>query len=123
MKRVHFIPFIFIILAAACYRPAPEPRFDMAQVLPEDTMVVLMTEMQLIDGAINLKGRKGEPMSQYAEAYSQQILERHGITEESFKESIRYYSYYIDKMNDIYEKVIDSLGALESEIHQSDQGE
>ena len=119
MRRYCSILFL-MLLTAACYRPAPEPEFNMAEVIPEDTMVVLMTEMQLIDGAMNLRAKEGKPMADYASAYSQQVLDKHGISRESFTESIRYYSYYIEKMNAIYEQVIIKLGTIESEVNKKE---
>ena len=73
----------------------------MSKVLPQDTMVVLLTELQLADGAVNILGRRGKPAEDYAKSFTKQILDKHGVSSEDFEESMRYYSYYVKKMNAI----------------------
>ena len=111
---------ILIVLLLGCYHKAPEPSFDMSLVLPSDSMVVLITDLQLADGAVNILAKQGKPKTEYASAFTQQVLEKHNVSEESFTESLRYYSFHIEKMDKIYEEVINRLGTLESEVHQKD---
>jgi hypothetical protein len=92
----------------------------MSLVLPKDSMVVLLTDLQLADGAVNLEAKQGKPKFEYASAYTELVLEKHSVSKETFKESLRYYSYHIEEMNEVYEDVINRLGTLESEIHQGD---
>jgi hypothetical protein len=108
--------FFFLLIAAACYHDAPKPEFNMSKVLPEDTMVVLLTDLQLVDGAVSLKGRTGKPVGEFSKAYTDLILKKHKIDREVFDESIRYYSFYIEKMDAIYEKVINNLILLQSQV-------
>jgi hypothetical protein len=92
----------------------------MSLVLPKDSMVVLLTDLQLADGAVNLLAKQGKPKVEYASAYTNQVLERHEVSKEAFTESLRYYSYYIEELDEIYEEVINRLGTLESEIQKGD---
>ena len=119
----YFPYFMLALILSACYHDAPEPSFNMELVLPQDSMVVLLTDLQLVDGAVNLKSRSGQRQSDYANAYTEQVLEKHGVSNEQFTESIRYYSYYIEELDKIYEEVIIRLGKIESEVNQVDQRE
>ena len=113
-----YYPVLLIsLLVAACYHKAPEPIFDMAKVLPQDTMVVVLTELQLAEGAVNIKTRQGKLAAEYARSFSDQVLEKHGISTDVFNESMRYYSFYVEKMDKIYEQVIINLSKLESEVN------
>jgi hypothetical protein len=116
----YFSILSLVIILYACYHDAPEPSFDMGLVIPQDSMVILMTDLQLVDGAVNLKSRSGKSLSDYANAYTDQVLEKHGVSREEFTESIRYYSFHIEKMDKIYEEVIIRLGKTESEATQVD---
>lgn len=119
MHKFSFLSFLALLTLAACYRNAPSPNFDMDKVLPQDTMVVLMTEMQLVDGAVGLKSRTGQPVWELSNAYTGMILKKHGIDREIFGESIRYYSFHIEKMDAIYEEVINRLALMESELNKA----
>lgn len=114
---------VLLALTASCYQKAPEPSFNMENVLSKDSMIVLLTELQLVDGAVNMNARKGKPLIEYARAYTKQVLDQHGIQRDVFEESIRYYSFHIEEMDAIYEQVIINLGKIESEVEQAAQAE
>lgn len=122
MKYLRLIPIVVLVLAG-CYHDAPEAKFDMSLVIPQDSMIVLLTDLQLVDATINLKAKEGRPISEYAGEYSRQVLDKHGVTREEFNESIRYYSFYVEKMDEIYEQVIINLSKKEAEILQPAQRE
>lgn len=115
--------FVIMMILAGCYQDAPESSFDMNLVLSQDSMVVLMTDLQLVDGAVNVKSRGNQLMEEYSSAYTRQVLEKHNLSHEVFSESMRYYSYHVEKMDEIYEQVIIRLGTIESEAYQEDQRE
>ena len=122
MARYLSILFL-IIIASGCYHNDPEPSFDMSLVMPPDSMVILLTDLQLVDGAVNLKTKEGKPKVEYASAFTNQVLEKYNVSKERFNESLSYYTYYIEEMDKIYEEVINRLGKMESEAHQLDQRE
>jgi hypothetical protein len=109
---------LLILFAAACYHDPPKPEFDMTRVLSEDSMVVLLTDLQLVDGAVSLKARGGKPVYDFSKAYTDLILQKHHVEREVFNESIRYYSFYVEKMDAIYEKVINNLTLIQSQVAQ-----
>jgi hypothetical protein len=115
MGKLRYFLF-FALIAAACYHNAPKSEFDMAKVLSQDTMVVLMTDLQLVEGAVSLKARSGKPVGEFSKAYTDLILKKHNIDQEVFAESIRYYSFHIEKMDAIYEQVINNLVLMQSGV-------
>ena len=116
----YFSLFFMLWALWGCYHVPPEPSFNKELVLPRDSMVVLLTDLQLVDGAVNLKSRGNQRLEEYSSAYTNQVLDKHGISKEAFTESIRYYSFYIEEMDRIYEEVIIRLGTIESEAYQGD---
>jgi hypothetical protein len=117
MGNSKFLPLL-VILAAACYHDPPKPQFDLTKVLTEDSMVALLTDLQLVDGTVSLKARGGKPVYEFSKAYTDVILKKHHVEREVFNESIRYYSFYVEKMDAIYEKVINNLTLVQSQAVQ-----
>jgi hypothetical protein len=76
----------------------------------------VLTDIHLIEGVTGTLKEKDSVLAVIAsEAYSI-VLEKHKLDRKTFEENIRYYSYYAEKLDEIYEKVINNLGKLESEI-------
>jgi len=122
MYRFYTIILLLLVLAG-CYHDAPQESFDMSKVISQDSMVSLLTDLQLVDGTVNLRAKEGKPMADYASAYFQKMLDKHAVSKDEFNESIRYYSFYIEKMDEIYEQVIINLSLREAEVLQPDQRE
>jgi len=118
-RSIFFSLMVICLLAAACYHDAPKTDFDMSRVLPQDSMIVLLTDLQLVDGAVSMKARTGKPVREISLAYTDLILQKHHVEKETFDESIRYYSYYAEKMDAIYEGVINNLTVMQSRINQA----
>lgn len=86
-------------------------------VLEPEKFTAVMIDVQITEGmraqGVDIitpdKGVKG--------AYNQ-IFEKHNITKERFEESYDYYLNRPDKMEKIYEQVLDSLSKLDAEVKQ-----
>jgi hypothetical protein len=112
------IALLGVLILVSCYRTAPEPTFDMSRVLPADTMVSLLVDVHLAEGAMNVGISRKPPIDQLASRYFETVLEKHAIDRKTFEESIRYYSFHAEQFNEIYEKVINELGKKESLYRQ-----
>jgi len=109
---------LLILSLGSCYKTTQAPSFDMDLVLPADIMVDVLTDLHLADAIINMENRKGIPVEQLSGAYFHFVMDKHGITMERFEESVRYYAYYANQMDAIYEKVIINLSLKESRALQ-----
>lgn len=118
MINTKIIWLLLILSLVSCYKITQAPSFDMDLVLPADTMVNVLTDLHLADAIINMENNKGIPVEQLSGAYFHIVMDKHGITMESFEESVRYYAYYANQMDAIYEKVIINLSLKESQVHQ-----
>ncbi len=112
-----YLLFLIIILCS-CYHDPKEPSFDMGKIIPADSMVIILTDFQLLEGAFTLKERKSIEMNKTSMVYTEEILSKHRISRDSFEESMRYYTYHIDEMDEIFEKVVINLSKLESEVNK-----
>jgi hypothetical protein len=114
MRKAFYIVFL-IIISLSCYHEAPVPKFNMSLVIPADSMVSILTDIQLVEGAVIVQQRKGGNTAKLSREYTDEVLEKHHITQAQLEESIRYYTFYIDKMNKIYDEVITRLSIIQSE--------
>ena len=110
------LSWLLILTLVSCYRTEPEPTFNMSLVLPADTMVSLIADMHLADGVISTIKEKNKSVKPLATEYFDAVLRKHAITKDVFDESMRYYSFHAEKLDDIYEKVIILLSKKESMV-------
>jgi hypothetical protein len=115
MKKI-FGAFLLLISLGSCYHTAPDPAFDMQLVLSSDSMVSLLTDIHLVDGIITDLKAKKIPASHLSSEYFEIILQKHNIDKAVFDESMRYYAFHTEDLNEIYEKVIINLSKRESLI-------
>lgn len=113
MKKI-FGSFLLLFSLVSCYRTAPDPAFDMNLVLPADSMVSLLTDIHLVDGIITDLKAKKIPAAHLSSEYFVAILQKHNMDKAGFDESMRYYAFHTEELNDIYEEVIINLSMKES---------
>jgi hypothetical protein len=117
MKKI-FCSILSFIFLAACYHSAPEPTFNMALVLPADSMESLLTDIHIADGIVSVLKNKQQPAGKLSSEYFNAILDNHALSREAFEESMRYYAYHTEELDKIYEQVITDLSKKESLVHQ-----
>jgi len=76
-------------------------------VVSFDQMIPLLVDVHLIEGARNGSLILGDTND--IEDYYAKVYQKHGITEDQFKKSFKFYSSYPELFIPIYEKVLDSL--------------
>ena len=78
-------------------------------------MTHILTDVHLIEGArtgLTILGDTTYNISDYYRA----MYVKHNITEEEFKSSFEYYSQHPEIMDKMYEKVIEELTIIETEM-------
>jgi hypothetical protein len=104
---------LIILLLGSCYHTTPDPSFKKSLVIPADSMVTLLTDLHMADGVINTIKLKDKSLGHLSTEYFSAILEKHRIGRDTFDESMRYYAYHTEELNQIYEKVIVNLSKIE----------
>lgn len=118
MRKYLFLLLFIPFLITSCYREnIPEATFDESLVLPRDTMEMVLLDLHLMEGAWLQEKREDARANILPNKYFQVILEKYHITREEFDESMRYYTYHIDEMDEMFEHVINDLGKKESELN------
>jgi len=82
-------------------------------------MVTLLADMHTTDALIEAQKNKIATENHLSNEYFYAILDKHHIDKETFEESMRYYSYHVEKLDKIYEQVVVLLSKKESMIIQA----
>lgn len=94
MKFKTIIFLFLIILACGCNRKPKE-------VLPEDEMVDLLTDLQLAEGYLNSSGHNNAER----DVLIASVLKKHGVSQAQLDSTIAYYGRNIDEYYLLYNKV------------------
>ena len=102
-----------LLLASMLFSCSPslERPEEVPNVISQDSMVMILTDVLLIEGAKvgnNMMGDTLEPPHYYRHVY-----DKFGVSRQSFETSFQYYSERPGQMNAIYEKAIENLSKLE----------
>jgi hypothetical protein len=117
MKNLLSVSLLIVLLAVSCkQKEADAP----AYLLSEEKMVDVMVDMHLVETAHNLKLIGPDSTNAEYHSFFSSIFASHGVTKVDFDSSLFYYSTRTTEMNDIYDKVLEELYELESEV-KSDQ--
>ena len=113
MRNLFIIAFLLLLLSCS----SEEKKVLPENVLAPEKFTSVMIDVQIAEGmraqGVEIitpdKGGKG--------AYDK-IFQKHQITEQTFELSYNYYLDHPDKMEMIYEQVLDSLSKLDAEVKQ-----
>lgn len=83
-------------------------------ILDEAAMVDLMVDVHLVEGARSGVTIMGDSLS--LDAYYRTVLIKHGLDSLSYRENFEYYSARPEKLEGIFEQVVEKLSVLESEM-------
>lgn len=109
----------FIVLALMTIVGCAEPQQKKPDYLiDDDKMVELMVDMHLVETAQNLKLLGVDTTNRKYQQYFNAIFESHGVSKADYDSSLLFYSTETEQMNEIYDKVLETLYELETESKQ-----
>lgn len=108
-----FTACCFAVAAVSC-GPQEEPVRD--GLIDREAFAAIMLDVQIAEGMKSQYSRTKAFGKNWSRDVYDDIFERHGISEEDFQETYRWYQGRPDLMEGIYEQVLDSLSKLEAEI-------
>ena len=107
--RASLLLLFLVFTLGSCQRPdevvIPEG------TLPESTMIAMLTDMHLVEGAKVGNKIMGDTLP--APVYFEKVYSKHGITEDQFEENFRFYSANPKLMAKIYDQVIVNLNKID----------
>lgn len=117
MRKLLFAVFCsFVLLSCGDTKPQMELKFPL---VPVDTMVVLVYELQLIESVHAVRSYSDSLATPLMLHRVHTLFEQHGVSKEQFEESLRYYQESGDELDEIYsgavERASEAIAKAESE--------
>jgi hypothetical protein len=121
MRRLPFFLFSVSLFLFSCQGEKQEKKVEKpTYVIDQDKMVSIMVDMHIVETASNLKVFPPDSAQQMYQNSFESIYLTHGVRKTQFDSSLYYYSMQTDQMNVIYDRILEELSQLESEVN-SDQ--
>lgn len=79
-------------------------------------MVDLLTEIHLVEGSVTPLLLQGDSATQYVLNNYNYLFTKYNTNDKEFKEALDYYIRHPKEMDKIYEKVVENLSKMQSEI-------
>lgn len=110
--RTTVLVLCYILLLGCSKDKVPE------DVLPKDKMISLVIDMYLAESKVSNLGLNRDSSLAIFEVYEDTLLQKHGVEESVYRQSFSYYYDNPDKMESIYEAVLDTLNLHEQRIKE-----
>jgi len=107
---------IFLLgVIALLFSCAPEDSYieEPVPLIEESKMIEILTDVHIIEGSRTGLSIMGDTVG--IAVYYQRLFAKYDVTKESYQENFNYYLKDPDRMDLMYEKVIENLSILESE--------
>jgi len=118
------IPRIFFILLLpmffSCYHENQAEVIVPEHLLSEDEMVLIITDVQLVEGALVYRRTRRIEQQDFRESAYEQVFSNYGITAKILNENINYYNNDPENMELIYEQVLAKLSRMEGELTEEE---
>jgi hypothetical protein len=114
MSRSFANLFFFVLLLSACAVKKTTP----PNVLSEEDMVSIMMDMNIVETAYNLKLTPND--SAYQSQFAA-IFVSHNTTQAVYDSSLYYYATQTDRMDKIYDQMLERLYELETEVNPGEK--
>ncbi len=107
-----FYALLMFFAFTACKNKASKPK----DLLPESKLIPILVDLHLAEGGVDNKVFYDDSITVDLQAEYDNIFREHNITEEHFKQSFQYYQTKPAELGEMYQKVLDSLEALERKL-------
>lgn len=82
-------------------------------VLSKDEMISIFIDMHITESKISSLNLKRDSSKILFQHYEQEVLKKHNVSEDTYRNSYTYYIENVNDMESIYDAVIDSLSLRE----------
>lgn len=120
MRKTGLFILALLFIFSAC-RDEVAGRVQPDDLIPTDTMVMVLKDLTLIESHIQMKYVQVTTYKETMKKSGQVIMDKYRISRERFEASMDYYGTRQLEMQDIYARVLDSLNLMSGKI-VPDQG-
>ena len=98
-----------MMLLFSCTNPLREERkaiLPADSIIPEPVMVQLLADVHILEAGLLVKRNHGEKTIAMAQVWYRDLFAKYHISEERFKENLRYYQWDTEEYSALYDKVL-----------------
>lgn len=108
--------FLCLLLLFSCSRGKKKKQVEIpANIIPQDSMVLILTEVHLIESAIFMQQQQGMNQDKrLVKQYYQHFFNQKQLSFNRLKNSIMFYSFHPDEYEKIYIEIVNQLSIMES---------
>ena len=81
-------------------------------LLPQDSMKILITEMMLTANAIEVRFQHLPKFYKVSKSSGEAILDKYGVSKDRYFKSLTYYQANLNELERMYQDILDSLNHL-----------
>lgn len=112
MNTIKILGFLLLIGLWSCKTKSKNEELP-DEVLPKDSMVQVMIDMNLLEAAFSLNMVQNNLDPAHTDAqYS--VVKKNGISYSRYQNSLAFYTAHPTQLNDVYASVIEELSKMES---------
>ncbi len=116
-RLINLILILFVLSAGSC--STRKNRLDHTQIIPENDLISILTEVYITDGLLNIPNVHHMFVSLDSISTYFQIFEKHGYSKETMNNTIKYYFVKNPKkLIAIYDQVLGRLSEMESNLER-----
>ena len=112
---MRYLILILVVFVASCGDAEKKAEKAPANIIPSETMVPLLVDLQLIEGANTTKHFLGDTGRANYELLYNTVFEKHSVRKEQFDSAMVYYTRNGSQLEAIYDQVIEELMKIEAE--------
>ncbi len=115
-RNTSFFVFVSLLILFSCSRGENKQEVEIpVDIIPQDSMVLLLTEVHLIEAAIFMQQQQGMNQDKrLVKQYYQHFFKENEVSFNRLKKSIVFYSFNPYEYEKIYTEIVNELSILES---------
>ncbi len=121
MMNLRLLFGLLLPLLFSCYHENKPTAVPPEKLLSEQEMIDILTDVQLIEGALTYRRTHRIEQKDFREHAYDQVFTKYGITAHILNENLNYYSTNPGNMEMIYEKVLAKLSRMQGELNEKEK--
>ena len=103
---------------SSCYTENKPSAIIPNNLFSETKMIAVMTDVQIVEGALTYKRTKTKNIKNYKEPYYNQIFIEYNITANDLKQNLNYYNSDPELMEKIIDQVLENLNQTQGQLEK-----
>ena len=108
-----------VLFSGGCNEDASVPSamtLSEDSIIPEPAMILMLADVHMIEAAMLIRRNRGFSQKDTSGWYYQELFRKYGVTENQYRQSLRFYQKDPKYFAEMYQQVIDLLARKEKDF-------